>query len=107
MLTGEAATDGSAGVRPRANFDVGAGHVGAFQVAARYHVLKIDEDAFALGAASAGASRKAEAWTVGLNWYLTPHFKYVFDFERTVFDDDRAGARPPEHAIVFRTQVSF
>ncbi len=107
VLTGEAATESSAGVRPRANFDVGAGHLGAFQVAARYHVLTIGEEAFALGAAVAAASRKAEAWTVGLNWYLTPHFKYVFNFERTVFDDDREGARPPENAYVFRTQVSF
>ena len=35
VLTGEAATDAGAGVRPRANFDFGNGHWGAFQVAAR------------------------------------------------------------------------
>jgi phosphate-selective porin OprO/OprP len=107
VLTGEAATESSAGLRPRANFDVGARHFGAFQLAARYHVLKIGEDALPLSAAGTVASRKAEAWTVGLNWYLTPHFKYVFNFERTVFDDAGEGARPPENAYVFRTQVSF
>ena len=75
VLTGEAATDAAAGVRPRANFDFGNGNCGAFQVAARYHTLRVDERAFTLGLCRAGSSRKAEAWTVGLNWYLTPNFK--------------------------------
>jgi phosphate-selective porin OprO and OprP len=107
VLTGEAATDASAGIRPRANFDFGAGHYGAFQVAARYHALTVDEPAFALNFATAGASRKAEAWTAGLNWYLTPNFKYVINFERTVFDDGADDARRPENAFVFRTQINF
>ena len=107
VLTGEAATDGSTGIRPRANFDFGAGHPGAFQVAARYHVLKVDDRAFALNFATAGSSRKAEAWTLGLNWILTSNFKYVVNFERTVFDDDPDGPRKPENALVFRAQVAF
>ena len=107
VITGEAATDAAAGVRPRANFDFGAGHLGAFQIAARYHALKIDGRAFDLNLAAAGASREAEAWTVGLNWYLTPNFRYVVNFERTVFDSDAEGARRPENAVVFRTQVNF
>ena len=107
VLTGEAATDAGAGVRPRANFDFGNGTCGAFQVAARYHALKIDDRAFTLDLATAGSSRKAEAWTVGLNWYLTPNFKYMFNFERTVFDDDPDGPRKAENAFVFRTQVNF
>lgn len=107
VLTGEAATDGSTGIKPRANFDFGTGHLGAFQVAARYHVLKVDDQAFVLNFASAGASRKAEAWTLGLNWFLTPNFKYVVNFERTVFDEDSDGPRKPENALVFRTQIAF
>jgi len=107
VLTGEPATDGSTGVKPRASFDFGAGHLGAFQVAARYHVLKVDDRAFALNFATPGSSHKAEAWTVGLNWFLTPNFKYVLNFERTVFDDDTDGPRKPENALVFRTQVVF
>lgn len=107
MLTGEAAGDGSAAVRPRANFDFGAGHLGAFQIAARYHALRIDRRAFALGLPGAGSSREAEAWTVGLNWYLTPNVKYVVNVERTTFDGGADGARRPENALVFRTQLSF
>jgi phosphate-selective porin OprO/OprP len=107
VLTGEAATDGTTALRPRADFDFGAGHLGAFQVAARYQALKVDDRAFALGFATPGSSAKAEAWTVGLNWYLTPNFKYVVNSERTVFDGDADGPRKPENALVLRGQVSF
>ena len=104
-LTGEQlAADGS--VRPRTNFDFGNGHVGALQVAVRFHRLSVDEQAFTLNLAAAGASRTADAWTAGVNWYLSPYFKYVIDFERTVFGGGD-GTRPPENAVVFRTQLSF
>jgi phosphate-selective porin OprO/OprP len=106
VLTGEAATDAAIGVRPRENFDFGNGHFGALQLAARYHTLAVDEQAIALGFAAPDASRTAAAWTAGLNWYLTGNFRYTFNFERTVFDDNE-GTRKPENAFVFRTQVSF
>ena len=106
VLTGETATDAAAGLRPRASFDFGNG-LGAFQVAARYHTLAVDEQAITLGFAAPGSSRKADAWTLGLNWYLTGNFRYTFNFERTVFDDDPEGPRAAENAFVFRTQVAF
>ena len=59
VLTGEAATDAGAGVRPRAIFDPSTGHWGAFQVAARVHQLDVDQRAVDLGFAAPGASRKA------------------------------------------------
>jgi phosphate-selective porin OprO/OprP len=107
VLTGEAATDAGAGVRPRANFDFGNGNWGAFQVAARYHTLEIDDSARSLGFAAAGSSLQAEAWTIGVNWYLTPNFRYIFNFERTVFDGDADAARASENALAFRTQINF
>jgi phosphate-selective porin OprO/OprP len=107
VLTREAATDGAAGVRPRAPFDFGRGHFGAFQIAARYHTLTVDPRALTLGLAAAGSSRKADAWTLGVNWYLTGNFRYTFNFERTVFDGDSEGSRRAENALVFRTQVYF
>src|SRR5688572_18863996 len=75
VLTGESATDAGVGVRPRANFDFGNGGLGAFQVAARYHTLEVDQQAIALGFAAPGSSRQADAWTLGLNWYLTGNFR--------------------------------
>ena len=38
---------------------------------------------------------------------VTGNLKYVLNFERTVFDDDSAGARAPENGIAFRTQLNF
>ena len=107
VLTGESATDASAGIRPRANLGFGDGNWGAFQIAARYHTLKVDDEVLTLGLATPGASRKAESWTAGLNWYLTGNFRYTFNFERTVFDDDPDGPRNAENGFVFRTQVNF
>ena len=105
VLTGENATDAGAGVRPRAEF--GNGSWGAIQIAARYHAIALDAQAVSLGLASAGSSRKAEAWTGGLNWYLTRNVRNTINVERTVFDDDPDGPRPAENAVAFRTQVSF
>ena len=107
VLTGETATDAGAGIRPGAIFDTATGHWGALQIAARIHELTVDQAAIDSGFAATGSSRKAQAWTVGLNWYLTPNVKYVLNFERTVFDDNRAGARPAENGIAFRTQLNF
>ena len=107
VLTGEAATDAGAGVRPRAVFASSTGHWGAFQMAARVHALEIDQRAFDLGFAAVGASQKAQAWTVGLNWLLSGNVKYTLNFERTVFDDNRAGARRAENGVAFRTQLTF
>ena len=107
VLTGENATDASAGIRPRAGFGFGNGGWGAFQVSVRYHVLEVDEAAFTHGFAAAGASRKAESWTLGLNWLITGNIKYILNFERTVFDDDTSGPRRPENALAFRTQLSL
>jgi phosphate-selective porin OprO/OprP len=107
VLSGEAATDAGIGVRPKDNFNFGNGHLGAFQIAARYHTLKVDSRALTLGLATPGSSQKAEAWTVGLNWYLTGNLRYTFNFERTVFDGDANGPRKAENGFVFRTQVNF
>jgi phosphate-selective porin OprO/OprP len=107
VVTGENATDAGTGVRPRAGFDFGNGNWGAWQIAARYHSLHVDDDAFALDLAAPGASRSADAWTVGLNWYLTGNIRYTTNFERTVFDDDPDGPRRAENALAFRTQISF
>jgi phosphate-selective porin OprO and OprP len=105
VLTGENATE--AGVRPNNNFDFGKGHWGAFQVAARYHELSVDEAAITLGFATPGSNHQAKSWTGGLNWYLNPYIKYVVNFEHTVFDDDPDGARKAENGLAFRMQLYF
>ena len=106
VLTGEAASD--RGVRPQRNFDPGrSSGWGALQVAARYNELRVSQNAVDLGFAAAGASRTAEGFAVGANWYLNPFVKWVLNFERTVFDGDPDGPRPVENAVLFRAQLSF
>ena len=107
VLTGEAATDAGAGVRPGASVGFANGGLGAFQVAARYHSLRVERDAVTLGLAAAGASPEADAWTIGLNWYLTGNLRNTFNFERTAFAGGIDGSRTAENAVVFRTQVNF
>jgi phosphate-selective porin OprO/OprP len=105
VLTGEAASD--RGVRPKNNFDPAAGQWGALQILGRYMALKVDRQAFEAGFAAVGASREAQAFTVAANWYPNPFIKFYATFERTIFDHNNAGARPPENAILFRTQLGF
>jgi phosphate-selective porin OprO/OprP len=107
VLTGEAATDAQAGIRPQRPFDFGHGGMGAFQIATRYHTLKLDEDVVTLGFLAPGSSHEAKAWTLGLNWILTGNLRYTFNYERIVFDGNADGARRPENAFAFRTQVYF
>ena len=107
VVTGEAATDGSSGVRPRSNFDFGEGHWGAIQVAARYHRLEVDEAARRLGFAAPGSSLEADAWTIGVNWFATPNLRYLFNVERTVFDGNATGSRPAENTLLVRAQIAF
>lgn len=105
VLTGEDATD--RGVRPRTDFAPDGGGRGALQIAARYHELRVGQNALVLGVASAGASRTAQAWTVGANWYLNAWLKWMLNVERTVFDEDPSGPRPAENAVLFRGQLMF
>jgi phosphate-selective porin OprO/OprP len=107
VLTGEAASDGSSGVRPHANFDAGQGRWGAIQLAARYHRLEVEEQARLLGFAAAGSSLEAAAWTIGVNWFPTSNLRYLVNVERTVFDGNTPDARPAENTLLFRSQVAF
>jgi len=105
VLTGEAA--GDRGVRPKNNFDPAAGHWGALQLLARFTQLEVDRQAFDAGFAAPGASREAQSFTLAANWYPNPYIKFYGTFERTMFDSNSEGARHPENAILFRTQLGF
>ncbi|MDB6028266.1 MAG: oprP [Verrucomicrobiales bacterium] len=83
---------------------------GAWEVAARYGELSIDNGAFPLFA-SAGSARKISSWGLGLNWYLNKNLKFNFDYEQSLFD---AGTVKPntvtsqdEHVFLGRAQFAF
>jgi phosphate-selective porin OprO/OprP len=106
-LTGEKA--GWSAVKPSKPFDPSKGRWGALELAARVHALDVDDDIFTGGLADpTRIASKAEAWTVGLTWYLNRNVKYVVNFEQTRFDGGRAGGdRRKENAVLVRAQVSF
>jgi phosphate-selective porin OprO/OprP len=107
VLTGERASYRA--VTPKRDVNPAEGNWGAFEIAARYHQLVVDDDAFPAFADPAVAARAARAWTAGLNWYLNPALKLVFDFEQTRFDGGAAGGadRPTANDFFTRLQVAF
>jgi phosphate-selective porin OprO/OprP len=106
VLAGGAATD--RGVRPTANFDLSRGHLGALQVAARYHTLREhDGDPLDGPLDAGGSSLRARAWTVGLNWFPSPYIRYVVNFERTLFERTLSSVPRPANGLAVRGQVSF
>ena len=107
-LTGEKAS--YSGVRPREAFEPGQGKWGALELVARVNGIEIGTEAFREEIVdSTKTMRKAFAWAVGLNWYLSRNVKQVVDVERTTFTGGAPdGAdRPAENAFFMRTQVSF
>ena len=104
-LTGETATAGL--VTPTRTFDPPTRKWGAMQIVARAAELRVDDTAFDAGFAAAGASRRAQQMTVGVNWYPLQYVKYYLNYERIVFDKNVPGARPIEHSIFLRVQLAF
>ncbi|WP_140723489.1 OprO/OprP family phosphate-selective porin [Pseudomonas sp. Hp2] len=108
VLTGEDA--GYRGVvRPSRPFAAGGEGWGAWELVGRYGVLEVDDAAFPLFADANSAARRAEAWTLGVNWYLTSNLKLVVNYSQTRFDGGAAAGadREDEKALFSRLQVSF
>jgi phosphate-selective porin OprO/OprP len=112
VLTGEdAAYDG---VIPRHPFDPRNGGWGAWQVVARYASLKVDSKTFADGfASSAKNADGANAWSVGLNWYLNQNVRADISFSRTLFNGFTGKPAPgtvpaqAENVLFSRLQLAF
>jgi phosphate-selective porin OprO and OprP len=110
FLTGEAESYNN--FVPRTTFELGAPGWGAFELVARYHELRIDRAAFAGGAASFAdptvSARLAQAFGVGLNWYLNQNVRWMFDYERTRFTGGApSGDRHDEQAFLTRFLLNF
>jgi len=110
VLTGEDA--GYRGVaKPKQAFKIGGPGWGAFEVAARYTELEIDDDAFTGATPFADLTKSisaAKTYGLGLNWYVNANLKLVTNYTVTKFDDGGAtGDREDEKAIFTRFQVAF
>jgi phosphate-selective porin OprO/OprP len=95
-------------VDPKRPFDPSSHSWGALELAARYNRLDVDDRAFPLFANPASSASRAEAWAVGLNWYLNRGVRFMLDYEQTKFTGGAAvGNRPDEKVVLDRIQISF
>jgi len=65
-------------LRPKKNFSFGEGGLGAWEVAARYSHLDLDDSPVSGG--------KLDNVTGGLNWYLNPNMKIQFNYVYSMLD---------------------
>lgn len=120
VITGE--DNNFAGITPKSNYTPNKDGWGAFEVAARYHQLEVDKDAFTGTGAQRFAgtantttnfgqniTEKASTWTLGLNWYLNKNVKIATSYDHTSFDSAIAGIkdREDEQALFTRFQVAY
>jgi phosphate-selective porin OprO/OprP len=112
VLTGEDAS--YYGVTPRHPFDPRNGGWGAWQLVARYAALDVDGKAFSDGfATSTKSADGANAWSVGLNWYLNRNIRADLSFSHTTFDGFTGKPAPgtvpaqSENVLFSRLQLAF
>ncbi len=106
FLTGEQA--GFRSPAPKKPFDLQEGTWGAFEIAARYGELDIDDDAFPTFANPSNAASKAKGLGLGVNWHLNRQIKVAVNYEHTTFEGGAAdGDRASEDFVVTRFQHSF
>lgn len=106
VLTGENAS--FKGVKPRHAFSLSDHTWGALEVAARYHELDVDNDAFPLFASATASASRARAFGGGVNWYLNDNLRATVDFDHTSFKGGAAaGNRTSENLLLSRLQLAF
>lgn len=122
VLTGEsrgysAANAAFTGPKPRVNFSPEGGGWGAFELAARYSTLDLNDNAGVVGGAlPAGGVRGGEQriGTIGLNWYPNPVLKFTLQAQNVQLSRiGTLGATPNANigqnfnTIAFRSQLAF
>ena len=117
VLTGEDASYGA--LTPLHPFNPRINQWGAWQLVARYAGLDVDNKAFA-GAISTRLAEPtksasgAQAWSVGLNWYLNKNIRADLSYSHTAFSSfggntigaGNVGAQP-ESVLFSRLQLAF
>ena len=118
VLTGEEAT--KTGVVPSAPFNFENGTWGAFELVARVSGIDLADELFKTGAQGGGALSRttnatgAFAYGAGLNWYLNRNVRFLFNVEKTEFEnggvanaDRNNGVASDELYFFTRLQLSF
>ncbi len=91
---------------------VGNGGIGAWELVARVSGFDTDDDAFTGRFVNAATTaRRATAYAVGLNWYLTANVRFSGAYTHTDFKSDANATatilKRGEDALLFRAQLLF
>lgn len=105
LLTGEDSTFKA--VTPKRNFAPRNGGFGALEFVARYSVFDFDDAVFPNFADPAESATRANAWGVGLNWYLNRNVRAALNFNRTDFKGGANGEVTGQNENVFLTRVQL
>ena len=90
-------------MKPFSNF--GQDGLGAFELALRYDRLDLSNRPVL-----ARAGNEAQSWTLGLNWYLNPYAKLLFNWVRFSGDNtplDPVGNETKGDALATRLHLDF
>jgi phosphate-selective porin OprO/OprP len=107
------------GITPDHPFSLTAGQWGAFELAARYSIVDLN-DLFTPGVSTAStngvAGGQQEVIALGVNWYLNSNIRFMFDYLHGVVDKQSGSASTAPlgsaiggnyDAIALRTQVAW
>lgn len=85
-------------VKPINNFD-GKGNWGAWEVAARYSYLELEDDDY--------GDQELDGITAGLNWYLNPNMRVMWNYVLSGYEADDEDIDGDVQAFMMRFQVDF
>jgi phosphate-selective porin OprO/OprP len=107
VLTGEDA--GYKGVVPKNPLSLVEGHFGAFELTGRYSHLDMDDQAFPIFASPTASATEADAFTVGLNWFLNRNLRTAINYVQTDFKGGTGNpaTKGTERTVLTRFQVGF
>ena len=114
VLTGEshpynAAAAAYGGIKPARPFDLSGGGWGAWEIAARYSTMDLNN---LVGTTTGVAGGRQNVVTVGLNWYANSNVRLMFDYlhgdiSKQVSPTNFGDAGSKFDAFAMRTQVAF
>jgi phosphate-selective porin OprO/OprP len=97
------------GVVPANPFSFSRGGWGAWEIAARYSVMDLNDD---LGIATGVAGGKQTVYTVGLNWYVNRNIRFMVNYLHADIDKQLSPTNITDvgasfDAVAMRTQIAF
>ncbi|MCC5833401.1 MAG: hypothetical protein JJU20_01595 [Opitutales bacterium] len=109
FLTGE--NNGYGRVNPSNPFQgLGAGGIGAWELAFRLTGIDLDQSLFADGLLNESQATAARSYGLGLNWYITSNLKLLLSYEQTAYSDGSGHPgidRSIDRSVLSRLQVVF